>query len=172
MRIYIPSTINSLREVHKLGEHGPAPVTAFGLTPAIREWYVNEDVEELEHAVFTEAAQASLRLLDADPIAPRRRMVLSAEVADERVTLHPELDRGVVRVADPVQVGELVCIHVDGVEAEEAVSAAAAAVLGAELGEADAEFTVDSTEDFPLEWYDATELDSLIASFAPATGSP
>lgn len=171
MRIYIPSTVNSLHEVHQLGEHGPAPVTAFGVTPAIREWYVNEEVEELEYAVFIEAAQASLRLLDIDPIAPRRRLVLSAEVAEERVTFHPELDRAVVRVVDPVRVAELVCIHIDGVEAEEVVSAAAAAVLGAELGEADAEFAVDSAEDFPLEWYDATELDSLIASFSPTTGS-
>ena len=55
---------------------------AFTVTPALREWYAQADLEELEYAALTHAARASLWLLLADPDAPRRRVVLAADVPD------------------------------------------------------------------------------------------
>ncbi|MGH3545465.1 MAG: DUF6912 family protein, partial [Mycobacteriales bacterium] len=105
MRVYLPATLSSLSAAVSAGEHGPAPLTGFAVTPALREWYLDDDVDELEYAAFIEAARGSLRLLDADPLAARRRVVISADVSDGLVTAHPELDRAVVRVSQPVPVG-------------------------------------------------------------------
>jgi hypothetical protein len=152
-----------LADLHKNGEHGPAPLTAFAVTPALREWYLDDDIEELEYAAFAEATRGSLRLLDADPTAPRRRVVLSADVPDGEVKPHPELDRAVVRIAVPVLVAWLASIHVDDADAAEEIAAAAAAVLNAELGDDDAQFVVDNAEGHELQWYGVQELDDLVS---------
>lgn len=162
MRTYLPATLNVLRDLHKAGELGPAPLTGFAVTPALREWYLDDDAEVLEYAAFTEAARAALRLLVADPLAPRRRVVLSVDVPDAVTSLHPELDRAVVRVAEPVVLDRLAAIHVDGRDAEPDVAAAASAVLAADLGDEDAQFTMDGAEDHELEWYAVAELPHLL----------
>src|SRR5690349_6669756 len=102
MRIYVPATLTMLRAFSAENLVGPAPLTAFAVTPALREWYLDDDEEVLEYAAFTQAARAALRLLDNDPLAPRRRVVLSADVPDGDVTFHPDLDRAVVRAAAPI----------------------------------------------------------------------
>jgi hypothetical protein len=162
MRIYLPATLPALQDLQKIGEHGPAPLTAFAVTPTLREWYLDDDEEELEYAAFTDAARASLRLLDADPSAPRRRVVLSADVPDAEVRPHPELDRAVVRIAAPVRVESLAAVHVDGAAAVPDVTAAASAVLAADLGDDDAQFTVDGAEGHELEWYAVQEIPDLL----------
>ncbi len=166
MRVYLPATLSSLAEAVAAGEHGSAPLTAFAVTPALREWYSNssadDETDELEYAAFTEATRGALRLLDADPFAPRRRVVISADVADELVTARPELDRAVVRVSQPVPVRRWACVHVDGVEARDAISSAAAAVIPADLGDPDAQFTVDAALGHELEWYDTSEIPALV----------
>ncbi len=63
------------------GQIGPAPVAGFAVTPALREWYASGDLEELEYVAMTQAARASLRMLHVDTKAPRRRVVLAAELA-------------------------------------------------------------------------------------------
>ena len=40
-------------------------MTAYAVTPALREWYAEGDAEELEYAALQEAARASL------PFSPR-----------------------------------------------------------------------------------------------------
>ena len=162
MRIYLPATLPALRELEKSGEHGPAPLTAFAVTPALREWYTDDDDEELEYAAFAEAARASLRLLDADPLAPRRRVVLSADVPDADVRPRPELDRAVVRVAVPVALSTLAAVHVDGEAAADDVAAAASAILAADLDDEDAQFAVDGAEGHELEWYGVQEIPDLL----------
>lgn len=162
MRIYLPSTLSLLTDLRAGGETGPPPLTAFAVTGSLREWYADADTDELEHAAFTDAARASLRLLDADPIAVPRRVVVSADVPGTVVSVHPELDRSVVRVSEAVPISQLVSLHVDGVDAEADVRAAAGAMLAAELGDADAQFTVDGAEGHELEWYDIGELDDLL----------
>jgi hypothetical protein len=162
MRIYLPATLPILAELQKSGEHGPAPLTAFAVTPALREWYTDEDEDELEYAAFSEAARASLRLLDADLTAPRRRVVLSADVPDGEVRPHPELDRAVVRVAVPTPIEWFAAIHVDSVDAVADVTAAAQAITAADLGDDDAQFTVDEAEGYELEWYGVQEIPDLL----------
>lgn len=162
MRIYLPATLVTLGDLHKSGEHGPAPITAFAVTPALREWYTDEDDEELEYAAFREAAIASLRLLEADPTAPRRRVVLSADVPDGEVRPHPELDRSVVRVAVPIPVEWSAAVHVDSLDAVAEVTAAARVIGAADLGDDDAQFTVDGAEGHELEWYGVQEIPELL----------
>jgi hypothetical protein len=164
VRIYLPATLSLLRDVHAAGEYGPAPVTAFAVTPSLREWYASADLEELEYAAFTDAARASLRLLDLDPIAPRRRVVLAADVSDDVVAVRAELDRAVIRIAAPVALTDLAAVHVDGADAEAAVAAAATASLTAELGDSDAQFAVDSAEDHELEWFAPQEIGDLLGA--------
>jgi hypothetical protein len=161
VRVYLPSTVGMLSSVRSAGEVGPAPVTAFAVTPTLREWYAEGDEEELEYAAFSEAARASLRLLDVDPTTPRRRVVLSADVPDSAVTPQPDLDRAVVRLADAVPLSAFAAVHVDGAEAEDDVAKAVAVVLEADLGDEDAQFVVDGAEGHELEWYDVTELDQI-----------
>ena len=82
MRVYVPLTLSGLAEAHRTGELGPGPLDAYAVTPALREWYVSDDIEELEYAALSRAALASLRLLAADPGAPRRRVVVAVDVPD------------------------------------------------------------------------------------------
>jgi hypothetical protein len=163
MRIYLPATLVTLADLHKSGEHGPAPITGFAVTPALREWYTDEDEDELEYAAFRDAAVASLRLLDADPTAPRRRVVLSADVPDGEVRPHPELDRSVVRVSVPTPIEWFAAVHVDSADAVPDVTAAAQAIGAADLGDDDAQFAVDGAEAHELEWYGLQEVPDLIS---------
>jgi len=70
----LPATTTVLRDLVATGSI-EAPLTAFAVTPMLREWYADDDSDELEYAATREAARASLRLLDADPSARRRRVV-------------------------------------------------------------------------------------------------
>jgi hypothetical protein len=163
VRVYLPTTARHLHALVDGSELVP-PLTGFAVTPELREWYVDNDIEELEYAAMLEAARGSLRLLDEDRRAPRRRIVLAADVPDETVTLCPDLDRAAVRVAARVPLRLVVAIHADGPEAEPAVRAAAEAVLEADLGEEDAQFVVDEAEGHELLWYANQEIGSLLAS--------
>ena len=82
MRVYLPATSTRLRQLHATGELGPAPLTAFAVTPGLREWYRDDDPEALEYAAMIEAARGSVRLIDADPVAARRRVVIAADMPD------------------------------------------------------------------------------------------
>ncbi|MDG4862190.1 hypothetical protein P8605_29015, partial [Streptomyces sp. T-3] len=82
MRVYVPLTLGGLAAAHRAGELGPGPLTAYAVTPALREWYVSDDIEELEYAALSRAAAASLRLLAGDPASSRRRVVLAVDVPD------------------------------------------------------------------------------------------
>jgi len=143
------------------GEFRP-PLTAFAVTPDLREWYIDNDSEELEHAALLEAARGSLRLLDEDPAAPRRRVVVAADMPDAAVTARPDLDRAAVRIGAPLPVQLVASVHVDGPAAEPAVRAAVEAILAADLGGEDAQFLVDEAEDHELLWYASQEIAPLL----------
>jgi hypothetical protein len=132
----------------------------------LREWYVEGDEEELEYVAFTRAAQGALYLLRADPAAPRRRVVVSADVPDHTVRVSDfELGSSDVTVQVAIPMADVAAIHVDSADAEPDVARAAGVVAEAAVGDTDAQFTVDGTEDHGLEWYDPTELDHLLARF-------
>src|SRR3954465_3713484 len=81
VRIYVPATVPMLAALRASGQLANGPTEAHAVTPALREWYAEGDEEELEYVAFTRAAQAALQLLRHDPSAPRRRVVVSADVA-------------------------------------------------------------------------------------------
>jgi hypothetical protein len=163
MRIYLPGTIQTLRSLVEIGALGPAPITAFAVTPGLREWYEDEDVDELEYAASVEAARAALRLLAGNPALPSRRVVLAADIADDDVVVRDDLDRGVVRVGSPIPFASIASIHIDEAEAAEVVERAAAAIDAADLGEPEAQDAVDDAEGFELSWFATQEIELLLA---------
>ncbi|HEX4063800.1 MAG TPA: hypothetical protein VHY58_22535 [Streptosporangiaceae bacterium] len=162
MRVYLAATMPALAAALKAGEIGPAPLAGFAVTPALREWYASGDLEELEYAALTVAARASLRLLAADEAAPPRRVVLAAEVPDDRVSpgYDPD-DPAAVQVAVAAPVARLASAHIDDPQAAADVRAAVAALPAADRGDEDAKFLVDGAEGNELLWYAVQELPYL-----------
>lgn len=170
MRVYLPSTLPALAAALAAGEIGPAPLPGYAVTPALREWYVGGDLEELEYAAMLAAARASLRLLSASPEAPPRRVVLALELPEDAVTYEPgdaalldELGRARVRITGMVPAKKIASGHVDDVIAGPAVRAALDALPAADAGDEDARFTVDGAEGHELMWYATQELPHLFA---------
>lgn len=162
VRVYVPATVPMLAAMRSSGQLGDGPVVAHAVTPALREWYAEGDEEELEYVAFTRAAQAALHLLRLDPAAPRRRVVVSADVPSTAlIRENVELGSSEVRLPQPISLKEVASVHLDSLSAAEEVAAAAAVVDEAAAGDPDAQFTVDGAEDHELEWYAATELDEL-----------
>ncbi|WP_267245201.1 DUF6912 family protein [Streptomyces sp. PR69] len=167
MRVYVPLTLPGLAEAYRTGELGPAPLEAFAVTPGLREWYVSDDIEELEYAALSRAAAASLRLVAGDPGAARRRVVVAVDVPDQQAVADPgrALDAnavGEVRIGTAVPLAKAAAVHVDAEDAVEDVSAAAEALGAADQGDDDAQFTVDGAEDHELLWYGVQEIPNLI----------
>jgi hypothetical protein len=177
MRVYVPATLATLVQLREPGSLATAQ--AYAVTPALREQYAAGGEEELEYVAFTRAAQAALRLLQADPGAPRRRVVVCADVEPSVAQVgspgdrHSSLrayafrrgnrDGARMRLAGPVPLSSVASIHVDGGAAEADVAAAVDALPAAEAGDPDAQVTVDGAEDHELAWYDVSELAQLLA---------
>ena len=162
MRVYLPSTLTELRHLLDRGVVGDPPLPGYAVTPALREWYAEGDLEELEYVAMTLAARASVRLLDADPDAVRRRVVVVAEVPDDAVTVVPHVDRAAVKVADPVALRLVQAVHVDDPAAVPDVTVAADAVVEADLGSEDAAFRVEQADGHELQWYATQEIGPLL----------
>jgi hypothetical protein len=165
MRIYVPVTLAMLQQLVAEESLWPVNGTAFAVTPRLREAYAEGDDDELGEVALCEAALASLRLLAAaDACAlPPRRAVLVADVKDAgAVTLRPDLDDAVVRIAAPVVIDDVVAAYVDNAGAEADVTAAIAVIDEADLGDEDAELTVGDAQDHDLAWYATQELPFLL----------
>jgi hypothetical protein len=171
MRVYIPSTLRLLDVACHTGEFGPAPLTAYAVTPALREWYTGGDDEELEYAAMAQAARASIGLLAADPGTARRRVVVAAEVsavppADGSVELgDAQLELHVV-----IPWRTLAAVHVDAAGAAPVVGKAADLWEAAQNGDDDAVFALDSCEAEDLLWYATQEIPDLLAAEGPRGG--
>jgi len=162
VRVYLPATLPILAVMRERGALDPPP-EAHAVTPTLREWYAEGDDEELEYVAFTRAAQGALRLLRHDPKAPRRRVVVSADVPATVLRQgDQELGSSLVSVSSAVPLAAVAAIHVDSADAELDVAAAADVVDEAAAGDPDAQFTVDGAEDHELEWYDPSELTHLM----------
>ncbi|MFD8352545.1 DUF6912 family protein [Streptomyces coelicoflavus] len=167
MRVYVPLTLSGLAEAHRAGKLGAGPLVAHAVTPALREWYRSDDMEELEYAALNRAALASLRLLAADAGVARRRVVVAADVPDAAVEAGPDggtdpVALGEVRVAGPLPLAKAAAVHVDSADAEADVSAAAEALAAADGGDDDARFVVEGADDHELLWYATQELPNLV----------
>lgn len=166
MRVYLPTTFRLLGQWLAAGEATPLDDLragpAYAVTPALREWYREADLDELEHAAQRHAALESLRLLAADATTARRRVVLCLDVADEQVRPDPGRDRAAVRVTGGLPVRRWASALVDGPEAEPVVVRAVAALDRAGAGDQDAQFAVDETEAHELGWYAVQELADLL----------
>ena len=169
MRVYVPLTPRGLVAVHGARELAPAPLVAYAVTPALREWYASEDLEELEYAALGRAARASLRLLSAESElgpADLRRVVAAVDVDDSAVTepaetLDPE-GLGEVRLDRPVPLLRVAALHVDASDAAEDVSAARTALSAADAGDDEARSVLDAAAEHELLWYATQELDQLV----------
>ena len=167
MRVYLPATTTVLRRLVDEGRLA-GPHTAFAVTDTVRRFYaVSEagaDAEELEYAALLAAARASLRLLDVDPLADRRRAVVAADVSDATVTAmdDPHVEPGAVRVEGDILMRDVASAHLDEADAEEDVRAAVAVVLEADLGSDDSQFVVDQAEGHELAWYATQEIGPLL----------
>jgi hypothetical protein len=163
MRVYLPCTLPALAEVLSAGEVSKVPLPGYAVTPALREWYSNGDIEELEYVAMTHAARASLRLLAEDKEARRLRVVLATELPEGSVLVTNGFDDpALVQVTKPVPVRDIKSGHVDDQGAEADVAAAVAALPAAEAGDEDARFVLDGAEGFELLWYATQELTGLL----------
>lgn len=164
VRVYLPATLPAVAGLLRDGEIQPAPVRGYAITPALREWYASGDVEELEYVAMTHAARESLRLLATNRAAPRRRVVLAAEVTDDRVTASGTFeDPALVVISGQVLLRDIVSGHVDDPAANPEIAAAVVAIEAADAGDEDARFAVDGAEGHELAWYATQELADLAA---------
>jgi hypothetical protein len=162
MRVYLPCTLPILAAMLHDGQLGPAPLRGYAVTPELREWYASGDQDELEYAAMAHAAKASLRLLRADPKAPPRRVVVAADLPDEIVTDIAGFEEpALVEVATPVGTRLVVSGHIDEPYAVADIRAAIEALPGADSGDDDARFAVDSAEGHELLWYATQELQHI-----------
>jgi hypothetical protein len=167
VRVYLPATTTVLRSLVDDGRL-PDPQRGFAVTPQLRDFYAvsdaEADTEELEYAALLTAARSSLRLLDIDPGAARRRVVIAADVADAAVipSTDPDAERGEVQVGADVRLQDVASVHIDGTEAEDDVRAAVGVVLEADLGSDDAQFVVDQAEGHELAWYATQEIGPML----------
>ena len=165
VRVYLAATLPAVAGLLRDGEIRPAPVRGYAVTPALREWYASGDVEELEYVAMTHAARESLRLLAVDPAAPRRRVVLAVEVADDQVAASVSFDEPALVVIDgQVLLRDIASGHVDDPAAGPGIAAAVVALAAADAGDEDARFAVDEAEGYELAWYASQELADLAAA--------
>jgi hypothetical protein len=183
IRVYVPTTLAGLARAQKYGtlnasladggtadpgtadpgtaDDGAAALPAHAVTGAVREWYVDGNLEELEYSVLIEAAEASLWLLSAEPQASRRRVVAAVDVPESVVTPGGKF-RSSVSVAGLVKLSRVASVHFDEEESEPVIAAAIEALPAAAEGDDDARFLLDEAEACDLLWYDVTEIDDLI----------
>ena len=164
MRVYLPATTTVLERLLDQGRL-EGPLTVFTVTPQLRMFYeLSDGDEELEYAALIAAARASLRLIDNDPTAARRRVVLAADVPDDSVAPIDDdaADAGAARTTADVALGDIASAHIDVAEAEPDVRAAVEVVLEADLGSEDAQFRVDQAEGHELAWYATQEIGPVL----------
>jgi hypothetical protein len=162
VRVYVPATLRAVAGLLRAGEIHESPVRGYAVTPALREWYSSGDIEELEYVAMMHAARESLRLLAADPDAPRRRVVLAIDVADPSMVADSGFDEpGLVRINGPVPIRSVASGLVDDDDAAPDLADAIAALPSADAGDEDAQFVVDGADGHELQWYATQELGDL-----------
>jgi hypothetical protein len=160
MRVYLPATLRRLQAWLDAGQ--AVTEVAYAVTPSLREWYREAELDELEHAAQQDAAIGSLTLLAADPDGPPRRVVLAVELPDSDIRPASGVGRAVVTLPGPVPIARWASALVDDLDAAATVVAAVAAVGPAAAGDDDAQFALDEAEAHELGWYAVQELPFLL----------
>ncbi len=160
MRVYLPSTLTRLQTLLDESAVTGAPLPGYAVTDDVRAFYDEGDDEELEYLALDLAAAASVRLLDADPSAARRRVVVVVESL--RVETVPRVDRAAVRILDDVALRDVKAVHVDDPAAIPDVTAAADAVVAADLGSEPSKLLVEEAAGHELGWYATQEIGTLL----------
>ena len=150
-RVYVPYALDGLSRLVETGEVGPAPFTAYAVTPDVVSQTPESDDEEREHLVALVAARASLERVVSDPAAPWRRVVLVVDV--DRATLRASIsddDPSAVEVATAPHRADVAAIFVDDDDAQTAVALAAQT------------HDLSVVDDVDLLWFAPSELVDLL----------
>jgi hypothetical protein len=164
VRIYLPTTMSTLPLL--LNERAVPGGPATAVTPALREWNATDNEDELEYAALLRAARQSLLLLADDVTAPRRRVVLAADVAEARV--RPAVNNPAVE-ADQGEQAQSAAVFVEGalplsaIQAVHIDDASTTPLVRAALIEPDDEQVQADLEDVDLLWYATQEIGDLLA---------
>ncbi|RNE48744.1 DUF6912 family protein [Corynebacterium alimapuense] len=165
MRVYLPATFAMLAGLKETGVLTARSGWGFAVTPALTEFYSAGDEEEIAHAAFLDASEASLRLLaigDEEDF-PHRRVVVSVDVEDAVVEVQPDQGESIVKLNPPqISVDDLAAIHIDIEESEAATKSAIEVIDASDLGDEDAELAVGDALDNFMAFYDPTELPFLV----------
>lgn len=165
MRVYIPATFSTLCGLNESGVITARSGYGFAVTPALTEFYIEGDEEEIAHAAFQDAAEASLRLLaigDEEQF-PYRRVVVSADINEKNLTFVPENGESVVKISPAhINLVDIAAIHIDVESSEPDTKAAIDVIDASDLGDEDAELTVGDAQDNFMAWYDPEELPFLV----------
>ena len=151
VRVYVPYTLDRLATVLRDEVVGPAPFTAFAVTPAVAAATPDADLEEREHLATLAAAHASLAQLVADPAAGWRRVVLALDV--DAAAIGPAVasaDPSAVEVLAEVPVARVAAVLVDEPAAQAQVAVAAQTR------------DLDGMDDVDLLWFAPSELVALL----------
>jgi hypothetical protein len=162
VRIYLPATLARLERWLAAGEatldpDGPGAL-AYTVTPTLREWYYEADLDELEHAAQRAAAAGSLPLLAADPTASRRRVVVAADIDEAAVVAESAAGRAAATIRVPIPVNAWASALVDDPDVGPVVELAVTSLPAAAGGDPDAQFALDDAEATELGWYGIQEL--------------
>ena len=110
---------------------------------------------------MVDAAEASLRLLAADPDAERRRVVVAADVPDRDVQRRRDVPLLGARCGSRCRWTGWPASTSTGRRRGRSSEAAIDALAAADAGDDDARFLLDEAEACDLLWYDVSELDRL-----------
>ena len=151
MYVFLPCTVPALAALLDAGRLEGEALTAFTAEPG-----PGGDPEEAEYDAMYAAADASLGLLAQDPEAPRRRVVLAAEMPDHVVEHEARHADGVARVGvrGGVPYKKLKSAHVD--------DAAAAADIARAAADPGSEAAEEAASEHELMWFAVQELRYLV----------
>jgi hypothetical protein len=162
VRVYLPTTLVALPGLLRDRRIDGGPACA--VTPALREWYASGDEEELEYAALNRAAGLSLALLADEVRAPRRRVVIAADVPDDQILSTREIDSTGNNPAgnDPAGVEVLGEVPLRLVSAVHVDDEASVPLVRAALVDPDDELVQGDLDDVDLLWYASQEIDQLV----------
>ncbi|MGH8965079.1 MAG: DUF6912 family protein [Actinomycetes bacterium] len=157
-RVYVSTSLTGLAVVMASGGIGPVPFVAHAETDRLKAEYADVGEEEWEYAAMSAAAKGAIGMLTEDD--PPRRVVLALDAA----TVAPVdgAEPSLVEVQEVVKTTDIAAVHVDSVDAEDDVRAAAGAWADAEAGDETAQEAVDRALDRELGWFAAQEIGDLL----------